>query len=64
MLQVKTLRTAELGEQCSLLDQATWVVPYPYDWTDTSWFLLLLALLVVMGSVALRRTQRDAEGLI
>lgn len=46
------------------VDQAIWVVPYPYDWTDTSWFLLLLALLVVMGSVALRRTQREAEGLI
>lgn len=45
-------------------ESATWVVPHPYDWTDTSWFLLLLGLLIVMGAVALFRSHRDAEGLI
>lgn len=64
-ITVATLGLPTTAEETGLpIDEATWVVPHPYDWTDTSWFLLLLALLVVMGSVALRRSQRDAEGLI
>lgn len=49
------------------IDAATWVVPHPWDWTDTDWFLLLLGLVVVVAAVLVRRArgfERDVEGLV
>ena len=49
------------------LDEATWVVPHVWDWTDTDWFLLMLGLVTLVTAGFLLRTRRlqdDTEGLI